>query len=94
MTLAQTNQMYCSVATAAMMLNALSSAGVPAPTEAALSPFPYFTEATMFTSDCVKRTPTHLGGSQPLDARFVATYGATLQEWVRAPRGPPALHRR
>ena len=77
-----------------MMLNALSFAGVAAPTEAALSPYPYFTEATMFTSDCVKRTPTHLGGSQPLDARFVATYGATLQEWVRAPRGPFAPHRR
>lgn len=66
-----------------MMLNALAAYGLPAPTEAALSPFGYHTEKTMFTSACVRAVPTHLGGSQPLDGRFVAAHGATLQEWVR-----------
>jgi len=77
--------MSCSVATAAMMLNSLVGVGLPAPTEAALSPFPYHTEATVLTNECVRRTPTHLGASQPLDARFVALNGVTLPEWVRSP---------
>ena len=72
-----------------MMLNSLVGFGLPAPTEAALSPFQYHTEATVLTNECVRRTPTHLGGSQPLDARFVAVNGVTLPEWVRGPAVAP-----
>ena len=73
-----------------MMLNSLVGAGVPAPTEAALSPYQYHTEGTVLTSECVRRVPTHLGAGQPLDARFVALNGVTLPEWVRRRRSARA----
>ena len=82
--LPQSNQAFCSVATAVMMLNALGAYGLPAPTAAALAPFAYFTQETVFSGSCVRSVPTHTGG--PLDARFVASRGATLQEWVRPAR--------
>jgi hypothetical protein len=63
------------------MLNALGAYGLPAPTAPALSPFAYHTQEGLFGSGCVRGLATHTGDA--LDARFVASHGATLDEWVR-----------
>ena len=76
----QRNQAFCSVATAATMLNALSNAGQAAPVDGFYAPHPYFTQRSIFESACVNRVPTS-DGSAAVSAKFVATHGATLQEW-------------
>ena len=76
----QRNQAFCSAATAATMLNALSSAGQAAPVDGFYAPHPYFTQRAIFESPCVNRVPTS-DGSATVSAKFVATHGATLHEW-------------
>ena len=76
----QRNQAFCSAATAATMLNALSSAGQAAPVDGFYAPHPYFTQRAIFESTCVNRVPSS-DGSTTVSAKFVATHGATLHEW-------------
>jgi len=75
----QITQSFCSVATSAMLLNALTSQGLPAPTQPTWSPYAYFEQEAIFRSDCVSAVATHTG--EPFSAGFVATHGATLDEW-------------
>ena len=76
------NQAFCSVATAATMLNALSNAGQAAPVDGFYAPHPYFTQRSIFESACVNRVPTS-DGSALLSAKFVANPRR------HAARGPP-----
>ena len=72
----QGTQSFCSVATAAVMLNAI---GTPAPTDPVFAPYPYFTQANML-GECAERIPSHKPGLS-LSAGFIATHGSTLDEW-------------
>lgn len=72
----QRTQSFCSIATAAVLLNSL---GVPRPVDSAFSPYPYFTQANVLGA-CALGKPSHQPGT-PLSAGFIATHGATLQEW-------------
>jgi hypothetical protein len=67
----QATQSFCSVATAAVMLNAL---GIQAPVDPAFAPYPYFTQANMFGA-CALALPSHSAG-QPLSSGFIATHGS------------------
>ncbi len=72
----QGTQSFCSVATAAVMLNAI---GTPAPTDPVFAPYPYFTQANML-GECAERIQSHKPGLS-LSAGFIATHGSTLDEW-------------
>ena len=67
----QQNQAFCSVATSVMILNALTAFGLAAPKTIAFSPFPYFTQNSLFAYPCVAGVPTRNGAA--LDALFIAT---------------------
>jgi hypothetical protein len=72
----QRTQSFCSVATAATMLNAL---GVPAPVDPVYAPHAYYTQANIL-GECALGLTSHTGA--PLSAGFIATHGATLDEWA------------
>lgn len=72
----QSTQSFCSVATAVVMLNSLR---MPAPTDPVFAPYAYFTQADVLGS-CAMALPSHVPGVN-LSAGFIATHGATLDEW-------------
>lgn len=45
------------------------------------APYPYFTQRAIFDDPCVRRVPTHQTDT-PMSAKFLATHGATLEEWA------------
>ena len=73
----QRTQSFCSAATSATLLNEL---GVPAPVDVMYAPHAYFTQTNLF-GPCALALRSHVQG-QPISAGFLATHGATLDEWA------------
>jgi hypothetical protein len=73
----QHTQSFCSIATAAMLLNALR---IPRPVDPAFAPYGYFTQANVL-GECALAKPSH-DPEHPLSVSFIATHGATLDEWA------------
>ena len=61
----QRTQSFCSIATAAIMLNAV---GAPAPIDPVFAPYPYFTQANVLGA-CALKSASHAGDA--LSAGFV-----------------------
>lgn len=77
----QHTQSFCSIATAAMLLNVL---GVPRPIEPAYAPYPYFTQANVLGECALARPVTpnkNRAGGENISVAFIGTHGATLAEW-------------
>ena len=77
----QRNQAFCSAATAATLLNAMSKS-IPAPVDVEFAPYPYHTQRSILADECVRATPTHVSDDVSMSAKFLATHGATLHEWA------------
>ena len=77
----QRNQAFCSAATAATLLNAMSKS-IPAPVDVEFAPYPYHTQRSILADECVRATPTHVSDDTTMSAKFLATHGATLHEWA------------
>ena len=68
----QQNQAFCSVATSVTILNALTAYGLAAPTTSAFSPFPFFTQNSLFSGyPCVTSVQTRNGS--PMNALYIAS---------------------
>jgi hypothetical protein len=68
----QQNQAFCSVATSVVMLNALSTFGLASPTTMAFTPFPFFTQNSIFAGyPCVTSVQTRNGA--PMSASYIAS---------------------
>lgn len=77
----QHTQSFCSIATAAMLLNVL---GVPKPIDPVYAPYPYFTQANVL-GECALAKPVttnkNRAGGEHISVAFIGTHGATLAEW-------------
>mmetsp|Transcript_88423 Transcript_88423/g.249164 ORF Transcript_88423/g.249164 Transcript_88423/m.249164 type:complete len:364 (-) Transcript_88423:111-1202(-) len=76
-------QSVCSAATGAMMLNSLSSSGIPMPTTGATTPYAYHTQSSILSGPCVATVETESGSQHEVfGIGYVASWGATFDEVV------------